>query len=67
MTFNILKAALSSTPVLALPNFERPFAIKTDASGQGVGAVLVQDGHPLAFVIGLKAYQHTRRNIWLFS
>jgi hypothetical protein len=35
---------------LALPNFARPFIIETDASDGGVGVVLMQDGHPLAFL-----------------
>ena len=48
--FQALKTALVSTPVLALPNFARPFAIETDASASGVGAVLTQDGHPLAYI-----------------
>jgi len=48
--FQALKTALVSAPVLALPNFARPFAIETDASASGVGAVLTQDGHPLAYI-----------------
>jgi hypothetical protein len=48
--FQALKSALSSVPVLALPNFTIPFALETDASGTGIGAVLTQEGHPLAFV-----------------
>jgi hypothetical protein len=36
--------------VLALPDFSKPFQIQTDACDSRVGAVLLQDGHPLAFV-----------------
>ena len=48
--FQLLKNALSTTPVLALPDFSIPFHIETDASGTGIGAVLLQRGHPLAFI-----------------
>ena len=52
--FERLKELLVSPPVLAYPCFSRPFVLHTDASGQGLGAVLEQeqeDGqlHPVAY------------------
>ncbi|KAJ0441335.1 putative nucleotidyltransferase, Ribonuclease H [Helianthus annuus] len=47
--FVTLKNLLSSTPILRLPDFSKPFTIETDASGTGIGAVLSQDKHPLAY------------------
>jgi hypothetical protein len=48
--FELLKQTLMSAPVLALPDFTKPFCIYTDACQTGVGAVLMQQGHPLAFL-----------------
>ena len=48
--FNALKHVLSSTPVLALPDFSKQFVVELDASGSGIGAVLSQDGHPIAYL-----------------
>jgi hypothetical protein len=36
--------------VLALPDFSLQFVIDTDACDMGIGVVLSQQGHPLAFV-----------------
>lgn len=47
--FNVLKNKLMTAPVLALPNPQRPFTIHADASAVAVGAVLEQDGHPVAY------------------
>jgi len=47
--FQNLKNALTAAPVLALPDFSAPFVVETDASGAGMGAMLMQKGHPLAY------------------
>ena len=40
--FHTVKELLSSPPVLAYPNFEKPFILNIDASQQGLGATLCQ-------------------------
>ncbi len=47
--FEALKTALISSPVLKLPDFNSPFEVVIDASLLGTGAVLIQEGHPVAY------------------
>jgi hypothetical protein len=48
--FLALKQAMTTTPIMAMPNFNKAFTIETDASGDGIGAVLVQQGKPVAYM-----------------
>jgi hypothetical protein len=47
--FQELKKRLTTALVLVMQDMEKPFYIYCDASGQGLGCVLMQDGHMVAY------------------
>lgn len=48
-SFDRLKSVVTSALVLILPDFTQPFTVETDALGSGIGAVLSQNQHPIAY------------------
>jgi RNase H-like domain found in reverse transcriptase len=67
--FEAIKQAVTSEPVLALPNDKGPFRVEVDASNVGTGAVLSQEQegkwHPIAFLS--KTLNDAERNYEIYD
>jgi hypothetical protein len=55
VAFHKLRTLLTSAPILAQPNIEKLFDVYCDASGIGLGGVLMQEGRVIAY---------TSRQLW---
>ncbi|KAK9951472.1 hypothetical protein M0R45_006913 [Rubus argutus] len=47
--FQEIKTRMVNAPVMRLPDFTKPFEVACDPSGVGIGGVLSQEGHPIAY------------------
>ena len=63
-TFNILREALTTEPLLQYPDFKRPFVLTTDASNDAIGAVLSQGpiGKDLPIAYASRTLNNAERN-----
>lgn len=48
--FQLLKEAMIAAPVLAVPDFHQSFVLETDTCKDGIGAILMEQGHPVAYL-----------------
>lgn len=55
---------MTTAPVLTLLNFQLPFQVETDACEEGIGAVLMQEGKPIAFLSKALGNKHRSLSIY---
>jgi hypothetical protein len=56
---------MTRTPVLALPNFQEPFTVEIDVCQDGIGAILMQKGQPIAYLS--KAFGEKHRSLSIYE
>jgi hypothetical protein len=49
LIFDKMKKVMNTCPVLSLLDFSQPYILVCDASGLGIGVVLMQNRHPIAY------------------
>ena len=47
--FNEVKQKMTEAPVMRLPDFTKPFEVECDALGVGIGGILSQEHHSIAY------------------
>lgn len=66
-SFMQLKEELAKAPILRLPNLEKEFILQTDASGKGIGCVIMQEyegvNHPIAYASRKLLERETRYSV----
>ena len=62
--FDEVKIVMTRTPVLGLPDFTQPFTIETNACNDGIGAVLMQQGQPIAYLSKALGEKHKSLSIY---
>ena len=55
---------MTRTLVLALPNFQEPFTVEIDICHDGIGAVLMQQGQPIAYLSKALGEKHKALSIY---
>jgi len=55
---------MAKTPVLAMRNFQLQFTVESDACADGIGAVLMQQGQPIAFLCKALGEKHKTLSIY---
>ncbi|CAH9139323.1 unnamed protein product [Cuscuta epithymum] len=62
--FDEPKLRMTQLPVLKIPDFNQTFVIESDASGRGVGAVLMQEGRPVAYMSKTLSNRNQNKSVY---